>query len=525
MKLRILVLGFCLIAIAGALARIGVWTQSVREKREIAERESRHLRAETAASEKIELAWNTLLQTANGISTETLQNLSSTHEVPEPLRSLAEAAFCVQNSQYRQIWNALPEKAKADFGANLFEDMAAASRFEPSLASNGVLSHILFDVETKRCRIVDVGAPAQTAGTFLQQTPARQIYGFAGFCHGGKVFLFRRLNAPDGSAWVQGFRLKKSALEAWLLSSVLKNFPATKLTFLSETGTTNAGGRKLFRLPATLAVAEEDVPEALSAKTVFSENPLLPAALLLIGAAGTLVVVTLVSIARTRRRERFVAAVSHELRSSCNTLCGISANLNDGDIPAKDFPKTFEMLDKAGLRLMHLFENVLAYSGLNGRRRPGASKEIISGERLAEHLELRGSERLRVAGMRLNLLLAENARFVLLKTDVIAVERIVMNLFENTCKYACVPGGKAELEVALRGKYLEIIVRDFGQGIDADTQARLFLDKVKKYRIGQHGLGLGLPLSRKIARALGGDLMLRENSSAGAAFLLRLPKI
>jgi signal transduction histidine kinase len=132
------------------------------------------------------------------------------------------------------------------------------------------------------------------------------------------------------------------------------------------------------------------------------------------------------SIIRTRRRERFVSAVSHELRGTLNTLCGI------------------------------------------------------------------------------------------------AVERIVMNLFENACKYACQPGASVDLNIRCKGKYMEINVRDHGSGIDAITRAKIFSQNIAP-RNGSKSLGLGLPLSRNIARALGGGLRLPASSSAGTCFQVPAP--
>ena len=517
MKLRIFILFFSLFTLAGSLVMLGIWAQQNDAKRDDAERKNRRLQAESDAVAGTESAWRTLVQSADSISPSAFPEISEKTPLPPPLNTIAENAFSVQNLQYHLRWSSKPKTAET-FEAQARSDMAATLRFAPELKPELAIRSVLSNIGTGRYRAVEAGTPRE----FLEQQAARHAYGFVGFFHNGDIFLFRRLTMSNGRSWVQAFRLNKAALEARLLAPAKKNFPKARLVYGDQPADPGNIEAKIPDFPAALLLGNNDIPLPEATKNSFRQNALIPLALLLIGAAGTLIVVCLGSIIRARRRERFVSAVSHELRGTLNTLCGIAANLNDGLVSAKDFPKTFETLDKAGLALTHLFENVLAYSGLKGRRHPGSSRETISAERLAEHLELRGAERLRVAGMHLSVQLEEQSRFAMLQTDVIAVERIVMNLFENACKYACQPGATVDLTILCKGKYMEINVRDRGSGIDAITRSKLFSENIRP-RNGNKSLGLGLPLSRKIARALGGDLRLLASSSAGTCFQVRLP--
>jgi signal transduction histidine kinase len=68
-------------------------------------------------------------------------------------------------------------------------------------------------------------------------------------------------------------------------------------------------------------------------------------------------------------------------------------------------------------------------------------------------------------------------------------------------------------------------VKDTGRGIEPDERANIFepfyRGKGKRTKVG--GLGLGLPHSRMIARALGGDLTLSETGLEGSTFTVTLP--
>jgi two-component system osmolarity sensor histidine kinase EnvZ len=76
--------------------------------------------------------------------------------------------------------------------------------------------------------------------------------------------------------------------------------------------------------------------------------------------------------------------------------------------------------------------------------------------------------------------------------------------------------------VALDGGYVEISVRDHGPGIPADKLSELFR-KFSRLDPDVHGTGIGLYLSRAIARAHGGDLVLAKSPGPGCRFVFRLP--
>ena len=120
---------------------------------------------------------------------------------------------------------------------------------------------------------------------------------------------------------------------------------------------------------------------------------------------------------------------------------------------------------------------------------------------------------------------------MVIHTDLTAVEQILFNLVDNAAKYAAPPAGGPSLEMdfARAGDNLVVTVADHGPGIAAGERRKLFRPFHKSARDAAHskpGVGLGLSLSRRLARALGGELSLlpaRDAGTAGARFALRLP--
>jgi signal transduction histidine kinase len=107
------------------------------------------------------------------------------------------------------------------------------------------------------------------------------------------------------------------------------------------------------------------------------------------------------------------------------------------------------------------------------------------------------------------------------------LKQILLNLLSNACKFT------KEGEIALRVRrvadgrdWVEVAVADTGIGLTAEQQAKLFqeftqADSLTARRYG--GTGLGLALSRKLARMMGGDVTVASESGKGSVFTVRLP--
>jgi signal transduction histidine kinase len=108
-----------------------------------------------------------------------------------------------------------------------------------------------------------------------------------------------------------------------------------------------------------------------------------------------------------------------------------------------------------------------------------------------------------------------------------AVEQILFNLVDNACKYAAEATDKTvQLRVDALHDSVAFQVADHGPGIAPDQQRRLFRPFSKSAQQAAHsapGVGLGLALSRRLARRMGGDLRYEPTDTHGACFVLTLP--
>ena len=100
--------------------------------------------------------------------------------------------------------------------------------------------------------------------------------------------------------------------------------------------------------------------------------------------------------------------------------------------------------------------------------------------------------------------------------------QIILNLVNNAIRYSP-DGTHIFIEVCTVGAEAFISVRDQGKGIDPDDREKIFRKFERLGRSGDGGSGLGLYISRRLARAMGGELHVQNAEDGGAIFTLRLP--
>jgi signal transduction histidine kinase len=176
------------------------------------------------------------------------------------------------------------------------------------------------------------------------------------------------------------------------------------------------------------------------------------------------------------------------------------------------------------LRLSHLVENVLAYSRLSGPRRGPARQRITLGELVERSYDNLADLSAR-AGMQLVVEAAPEAAAVIVEADVAAVEQILVNLVDNACKYAAgADDRRIRVAAAREGSRGVIRVIDDGPGIAPAQRRGLFRDFSRSAADAagnSPGVGLGLAISRRLARQMRGELRL-EKTARGAMFALQL---
>jgi signal transduction histidine kinase len=336
----------------------------------------------------------------------------------------------------------------------------------------------------------------------------------------GELILARRVQA-NGQTWLQGCWLDWPRIRGNLQTSIQDLLPSATLEPVAG-APPPSDTRLLASLPVRLLPGP--LPPA-------PENGISPVqvslgiawlALLLAAVIGGLVLKQALTL--SERRGAFVSAVTHELRTPLTTFRLYTELLGEGDrVPAEKRQTYLDTLRREADRLAHLVENVLAYARLE-RNRPGGRAENVTLGALVERVAARLADRAAQAGMRFEAVVP-GTQEVLVRADPAAVEQILFNLVDNACKYAsAAPDKTIRLEAALQGAGAIISVRDFGPGVRQTK--RLFQPFSKGAQEAARtapGVGLGLALSRRLARDMGGDLVCDWSVADGACFVVTLP--
>lgn len=378
--------------------------------------------------------------------------------------------------------------------------------------------------------------------------------------HGEELLLARRVRV-DGAAYAQGVWLDWPALRTYLLGEIQDLFPEAALT--PRTDAAREGQRSMAALPVRLTPGQTAAPTLAISAPVRQFLVIAWGAVLL--AALAVAVLLAGSVALGERRAAFVSAVTHELRTPLTTFQLytdlLSAGLVQDEAKRREYIAT---LNREAGRLARLVENVLAFARLEARRAAVRVEPLRVGT-LLERVRERLAERARLAEFELVMPPpAQEVAGAHVLADAGAVEQILFNLVDNACKYGASgasrrasgaaqlgPGSDAGeaavspkpppaaspdhyyppsqiiVSVELSSHGVTFRVRDFGDGVPPDVRPKLFRPFHKSAEAAAHsapGVGLGLALSRRLARRMRGDLRLEHPDGPGAAFVLLLPR-
>jgi signal transduction histidine kinase len=334
----------------------------------------------------------------------------------------------------------------------------------------------------------------------------------------GELFLLRRIERNSGGS-VQGIWLDADRLKAILLAEARDLLPTALLVPALEP---SDDGMVLASFPWRLVTPHAADGAAQMQSGVAVSLAVGWLAVLLAMLAGALLVRGVLRL--SERRASFVSAVTHELRTPLTTFKLYTDLLENDVVRGEKRREYLHVLGREADRLTHLVENVLAFSRIERGSAKAAVRTATAAELLGP-LRDRLEQHLADAGLSLRLDTGGEAARVPLRVDAAAVEHILFNLIDNAAKYAA-RSDPAEVSIAVKmsPRGVAIIVCDHGPGVSRAEQRRIFRAFHKSARDAAEsrpGVGLGLALSRRLAREHGGELTYQPDTGGGC-FVLSL---
>jgi PAS domain S-box-containing protein len=227
--------------------------------------------------------------------------------------------------------------------------------------------------------------------------------------------------------------------------------------------------------------------------------------------------------AANQAKSEFLATMSHELRTPLNAILGFT-DLMEMGIP-EPLPERaraqVRRVDVSARHLLNIIEQILTFSRLEAEQEQVIDEVVDLRELFRSVVEMTGPlvER---KGLRMATDLEPGLDVV--RSDAQKLRQILVNLLGNAVKFT--EAGRVELTGRRQDGEIVLRVRDTGIGISPQNLARVFdpfwqIDQSRTR--AAEGTGLGLTVSRRLARLLGGDIHAYSVPGRGSTFEVRLP--
>jgi two-component system OmpR family sensor kinase len=225
-----------------------------------------------------------------------------------------------------------------------------------------------------------------------------------------------------------------------------------------------------------------------------------------------------VRLAASEERERhFLMSVSHELRTPLTAIRGHVDALRDGLVDDPELVQvSLDVVAAEATRLERLVGDVLDLAKLRAHRFTVHAEEVDMG-RLVEQAYASFAEEAR--RREIDYQLVENGEPPTILTDGDRVLQVITNLLSNALHWTP-DGGQIAVGVDTSNGTVQVDISDSGPGITPELQERIFRPFVSG---DTEGTGLGLPIARELAQALGGRVELDSAVGRGSRFRLVLP--
>jgi signal transduction histidine kinase len=228
--------------------------------------------------------------------------------------------------------------------------------------------------------------------------------------------------------------------------------------------------------------------------------------------------------AANRAKSEFLANMSHEMRTPLGIVLGYVELLQEPDVSREDASEFMATIKRNGQQLLDLINDVLDLAKVEA----GMTEITIQDVELKQVIQdgiLSFQKQAKNKGLTLSIAL-ESSTPALIRTDPLRLRQILMNLVGNAVKFTESGSIQVDIRFDHQTRLLQFSVADTGIGISEEQAQKLFhmftqADNSTTRRFG--GTGLGLALSRRLARLLGGDIVITKSEpGVGSVFSLTL---
>ncbi|HUQ99822.1 MAG TPA: PAS domain S-box protein [Gemmatimonadaceae bacterium] len=226
-----------------------------------------------------------------------------------------------------------------------------------------------------------------------------------------------------------------------------------------------------------------------------------------------------------RAKAEFLATMSHELRTPLNAIGGYAELLRMGIRgPVNEAQVAdLERINRSQAHLLAVINDILQFAKIEAGQLEIEEHNFPLASALAAAEELVKPQ---ADAKKISLSFERSDESILVRADRDRFQQIVLNLLSNALKFTP-EAGTVKVTSSSTPEQVSVLVADSGVGIPADQLERIF-DPFVQVQSGptrtSDGVGLGLAISRDMARQMGGDVSAESRAGEGSTFTLTLPK-
>ena len=222
-----------------------------------------------------------------------------------------------------------------------------------------------------------------------------------------------------------------------------------------------------------------------------------------------------------KMKSSFIQNVSHEVRTPLNIISGFSQVIADPELTSsvEERQHMAGLMQKSANQVTKLIDEIIGLSLIETSSTPPRKDTVNVRQLLEEAVEENKCTATKDTVAKIESQLPDDFT---IETNKIIISRIVSAITDNAFKYT--EKGSVTLSAYTEGNMLHIAIEDTGCGIP-DKESENIFGRFVKLDSFKEGIGLGLPLSRRLAEQLGGNVTLDTTYTAGARFIVTIPYI
>lgn len=223
-------------------------------------------------------------------------------------------------------------------------------------------------------------------------------------------------------------------------------------------------------------------------------------------------------------KDRFIALTTHELRTPLSAIVATAEVLKLRLYESEEQRDQFiETLHEQGMHLMELVNDILDFAKIRAGKMDLFLEEIDvvgSVRKIAAEFEQMASQ------SRIGIEFDDPVTEIFAYADVLRLKEIISNVINNAIKFNH-PGGFVRIgfQILEEKKRVRVVISDTGIGIAADLLPHVFNEFETVDHVAKHhkGTGLGMPISKRLAEAMGGGISLQSTEGEGTMFFIDIP--